>query len=389
VTLTSESIYFNLHPVNFLIISGILQGYFIATILFFRNTDRSLSNKLLSFTIIAVNLHLTYLMLLDLNLDNIYPHLLSVPYSHLTAIGPLLLLYTRSLLENQFILTKREALLFAPLTIEWLLQLLQIGYSMSHNIAYYNTPFDPTVSIVIYVCSAISVFYYLKRSLTIIDSHELWVKRNFSNLAKVTLSWLQKLLLYYRVLWLLWIPFAAVFLIFFRLQIQYFALILLIYLLMLAITYLTYWIGIEGVRKMDLPVLNSKSDPSIDNKTYSNIDEHQIVNHINSIRELMTVDRLYLNENLSLRDLADRLAIDPNQLSYILNTHLHKNFYEFINWYRVEEVKYKLSQPTHKHLTILGIALESGFNSKTSFNRVFKQLTGLTPSQYQKQSDGK
>lgn len=326
-------------------------------------------------------------MILDLNLDNMYPYLLWIPYSYLTAIGPLIFLYTRSLLEKQFKISNRETLIFLPLVIELILQVAQIVYSITNNVTYYNTASDPIVTIGIYSASILSIFYYFNRSLKTINSHERWAKRNFSNLKEVTLSWLYKLLSYYRILWLIWIPFAAIFLLFFRFQIQNFALVLIIYFLMLIITYLTYWIGIEGIRRIDLVFLHSKDYPSSEGKTYSNIKDHEIKSHIANIEQLMVKDQLYLSENLSLRDLAHQLGIDSNQLSYVLNSHLKKNFYEYINGYRIEAVKNKLIQAKYKHFTILAIALESGFSSKTSFNRVFKQMTGMTPSQYQKESN--
>ena len=387
--MNSEEVHLNLHLANFLIISGILQGFILSGILFFKKSDNPLPGKLLSLTILLVNLHLTYLVILDLNIDNKYPHSLWVPYSYLTAIGPLIFLYTKSLLQKQYKVSNQEAILFLPVTIEWIVQVIQIIYSGRHNILYYNAPFDSIISFAIYVSGAVSMFYYSKRSLKIINSHEKWVEGNFSNLKNVTLSWLYKYLYYYRILWLFWVPFVIIFLVFFRLQIQVFALIFVLYTLMLGITYLTYWIGIEGLARMELLFSHANDPPSNKSNTYNNIHDHKIKSHIAKIQQLMAEDQLYLNENLSLRDLSGRLAIDPNLLSYILNTHIKKSFYEFINLYRVEDVKNKLSQAKYKNHTLLAIALECGFSSKTSFNRVFKQMTGMTPSQYQKKFKSK
>lgn len=98
----------------------------------------------------------------------------------------------------------------------------------------------------------------------------------------------------------------------------------------------------------------------------------------------MALEKIFLNENLSLREFALHLKADPNLISFILNNHLGGNFYDFVNRYRIEEVKNKLNNPEYKHLSLLGIALESGFNSKTTFNRVFKQVMGVTPTEFQK-----
>jgi TolB-like protein/AraC-like DNA-binding protein/Tfp pilus assembly protein PilF len=93
----------------------------------------------------------------------------------------------------------------------------------------------------------------------------------------------------------------------------------------------------------------------------------------------------YLDVNLSLRLLADQIEIHPNQLSWLLNETMGKNFNEFINHYRIERFKRIAKNPKNSNLTIEGLSYESGFNSKTVFNTYFKKETGLTPKQFLKQ----
>jgi AraC-like DNA-binding protein len=80
--------------------------------------------------------------------------------------------------------------------------------------------------------------------------------------------------------------------------------------------------------------------------------------------------------------MADDLSISKHRLSQAINSGRKKNFYKFINEFRIEEVKDRLSDSAYAHYSILGIALECGFNSKTSFNRIFKEETGLTPTEF-------
>ena len=75
-------------------------------------------------------------------------------------------------------------------------------------------------------------------------------------------------------------------------------------------------------------------------------------------------------------------ACAPIECTQALNQGQQKNFYQLINEFRIEEVKQKMTSKGFEHYTLLGIALESGFNSKTSFNRIFKEITGLTPSEF-------
>ena len=379
----NEQIYFNLNPVNFLIISGLLQNLIVSGILFFSKGDHQYAPRLLSILVLIVTLHLTYLMLLDLNLDNFFPPLLWIPYSYMAAIGPLIFLYARSLTDMAFRISGKDWMYFVPVAAELILQLVLIKYSIIHEVLYYNTPLYFIFTPIIYILAAGSIFYFLRRSLKLLNNHEAWIQKNFSNLNEVTLAWLHKLITYYRLLWISWIPFITIFLVFFRFQLQYFVIVLLLYLLILIITYLTYWIGLEGIRKMNYVFIKKEQLPAA-NKNYANLPEEDIKSCIARIEQLMDEEKLFLDENLNLRAFARKLQADPNMVSYILNNYLNKNFYEFINSYRIEEVKYRLSHPKYKHLTILAIALESGFNSKTSFNRVFKQMTRLTPSEFQK-----
>jgi len=100
----------------------------------------------------------------------------------------------------------------------------------------------------------------------------------------------------------------------------------------------------------------------------------------------LNYEKAYLDENLTLSKLAELIPTTDKKLSTFLNQHLNITFYDMINAYRVESVKEKLLSNNYNNLTLLGIAYESGFNSKSSFNRIFKKETGLSPSEYKKSS---
>jgi AraC-like DNA-binding protein len=110
--------------------------------------------------------------------------------------------------------------------------------------------------------------------------------------------------------------------------------------------------------------------------------------HYNDQRELSRLagmfekDGLHTRAKLSLEELAGELKLPPRYVSYLINTYHGTNFNHFVNTYRVEEVMRKISNPAQSHKTLLALALESGFSSKSTFNQVFKSHTGLSPSQY-------
>jgi AraC-like DNA-binding protein len=85
---------------------------------------------------------------------------------------------------------------------------------------------------------------------------------------------------------------------------------------------------------------------------------------------------------LTLTSLATQVEIGRNQLSELINSGTGGNFYDFVNKYRVEEVKQLMENPKFKDYTLLAIAFEAGFPSKSTFNSIFKKFTGLTPSEY-------
>lgn len=114
------------------------------------------------------------------------------------------------------------------------------------------------------------------------------------------------------------------------------------------------------------------------------IDQSLISNYILLLTKSMTQDQLYLDVDLTLRNLAKHINIHPNQLSWLINDQYKKNFKEFINTYRVEHFKNLVNKASDKQLYLIGLAYESGFNSKTAFNSFFKKHTGITPTQYVK-----
>lgn len=105
---------------------------------------------------------------------------------------------------------------------------------------------------------------------------------------------------------------------------------------------------------------------------------------IEKLQQYMKNEKPFLDPDLSLTTLAKVMGINRNQLSQLINTSIGENFYDFINKYRVEEVKRLMVDPKKQNYNLLGMALEAGFKSKSTFNLVFKRFTGLTPTEYKK-----
>lgn len=118
------------------------------------------------------------------------------------------------------------------------------------------------------------------------------------------------------------------------------------------------------------------------------IPDSELVKYKSIMSDIMKEQQPYLDSELNLIKLAEIMKMTPHQLSYIINTGFNENFFRFVNTYRVEKAKELLLSEKMNNLSILGIAFESGFNSKTSFNITFKKITGLTPSEFKKSGSG-
>jgi AraC-like DNA-binding protein len=110
--------------------------------------------------------------------------------------------------------------------------------------------------------------------------------------------------------------------------------------------------------------------------------------YVRKLLNLMETDKPYTDNELTLQKLAEKLSIPAQHLSRVINERLHQNFVDFINTYRVEEAKRRLVDPSKKHYSVLAIAEEVGFNSKSSFNFVFKKHANMTPSEFRKAANG-
>jgi AraC-like DNA-binding protein len=118
----------------------------------------------------------------------------------------------------------------------------------------------------------------------------------------------------------------------------------------------------------------------------SGLQKDDVDEYYSSLIQLMDSEKLFLDSRLSIKTVADKLGMSVNHLSQVINQQSGKNFFKFINEYRVEEAKKLLLDQSNKKYTILAIAYDCGFNSKSSFNTIFKQFSGKTPSDFMENS---
>ncbi|MFH0762063.1 MAG: helix-turn-helix domain-containing protein [Bacteroidota bacterium] len=127
--------------------------------------------------------------------------------------------------------------------------------------------------------------------------------------------------------------------------------------------------------------------PATDRYRKSGLTEQEADELIRQLNEYMVENKPYLDENLNLKSLAEAIGTSTHKLSQVLNDQMGLTFFEFINKFRIEEVKKRLSDSTNQQYTLQAIAFDSGFCSKSTFYTTFRKNTGMTPGDYLKQKE--
>jgi AraC-like DNA-binding protein len=145
-----------------------------------------------------------------------------------------------------------------------------------------------------------------------------------------------------------------------------------------------FWISINGLKQY-YPLQIFTSRPSQEDTV---IDEKELSGLQEKLKLLMTKDKAFLNPDLNLELLSGYLGISEKQCSYMLNKGMEMNFNQYVNNFRIEAFKERIKEGQNKTYTLTSIAYECGFNSKSTFNRVFKSTCGVTPSEFVKMIHG-
>lgn len=119
-------------------------------------------------------------------------------------------------------------------------------------------------------------------------------------------------------------------------------------------------------------------------KKYQPWDEHTASKQFDKLTEFIIKEKVFLNPELNLRLVAGMINLNPNQLSWLINTKTGSNFNDFINRFRINYFKELALNPSNRHVSLVGLSIESGFNSKSVFNTFFKKVEGVTPSEFLK-----
>ena len=374
-----------------LILPAVIQGIILSLILIFRRTSNRLPSYFLAALIISLSLqNIKFYYVLNVLISYISNtggnpeyniQSLSFPISGVLFIGPALHFYVRSLSSSEFKFRFKHLLHFVPGFLFMIINSV-VFFGLSGSSAIHSSLIRTfsTLSSLENALAIVLSFYYIFLSVRLMQKHELWVHEHFSTTSRKSLHWLRNLIISLSFVWVIWL--FAVIINFFT---QDFILTYLSsYPFQTATSVIIFWIGYVGFIQGEIFSMELSFEKKMD--TLTSVKKGPDSNHEvkRVLLKAMEHDKLFLVPDLSLAMLGHQLSISPKNISITLNNELNKNFHDFINEYRIEEVKKRLRDHQYEHLTILAIAMDSGFNSKSSFNRVFMKATGMSPKEYKR-----
>ncbi len=358
------------------IVAGAIQGIFLSIILVTIRSGNRKANLFLGLLLLSFSLSISHAELAGL-FHAVPPSPFRIGDPLQLLYGPLLLFYVKVLIGRSSRISWKDAVHLIPAAAYAAVFFFSGGISaaVGNDIKALNVAISAgTVSLMI---------AYLLAIWKGLAEYRKGIVDDFSNIDAINLNWI-------RYLMVCFIVFYAVYVWLITLILHYpepYAHINKIVMIMLSA--LVYGIGYRGLVQPEILTGASVPAPEPDGGKYlkSSIDSDVLDRDFERLRKLMGDKKPHTNIDLRLSDLAGELGMSNHTLSQIINKKTGSNFYDFINAYRVEEMKALLSDPDNlARFTILGLAHEAGFSSKATFNRFFKRATGRTPSEYVKKT---
>lgn len=376
-------------------IIGAVQAFFLP-LLIFNKKPKSTADYVLAFWFLLMGLALLEYYLEVQGKASDYPVFLGITTCVAMLLGPVAYIYVLSITRKEQRLNPLHLLHTIPYLAFTVIVFLKLTSDKGASIEEARLIIeDPDVPIFM----ALGLFrifmgpVYLIICLVLLKRHGRKIGEEFSYTDKIDLKWLRQVILVMAIIWLTVIVT--------NILGNFNEIIPMEWgdnLIYTVITAAVFFGGFHGIKQQVIfstqpakqaePASNKAVSQSSGQYAKSSLKKEESKELLKRLLAFMEEEKPYLDGKLSLNQVAEKLEISPNHLSQVINENLDRNFFDFVNGYRVALVKEKLADPANERFTILAIALDSGFSSKSSFNEVFKKFTELTPSQYQKQLKG-
>ena len=310
-----------------------------------------------------------------------------VPFMQVLLIGPVVYFYTKNQLNISYTFSKRDYIHFLPAILYMLYSLIVFitDKLILDDYYFYAIRRDKDLSNWYQVSGLVSMVIYLILSLRYYSSYKKLLFDNVSYAESILFRWIQNFIIAFLIILMLRVLFFITNPEWGNFGSQFWHYI--------AFSFVFYYIAITGYSNIikqialageKLKVVNVFDDiqSAVEEPIITHTNEKDYTKWKNQLSELMTEKRLFENPRLTLLGVAKELNVTSKTVSATVNSEFNMNFNDFVNHYRIEAVKTKLDKGEHNTTTLLGIALDCGFNSKATFNRAFKKSTSLSPKDY-------
>ncbi len=303
------------------------------------------------------------------------------------ASQPLLFFYVLSLIYDDFEFRKNHLLHLIPYLLSFLILIPRFyGVNTAGKELFYSNylqnPETKFINISSYIQSivyTVLIFYILLKARKI-------TLENYSTMAATNIKWLLQLNIFSSVIFIL-VVYKAVYKYTYETTESLHAVRIMVIVMVLMFT---CWLILKALYKPEI-FRGIKSDEKPIDSAVKKKQKEQIPTaleaKIQTIEDFMADKKPYLDPNLTVHNLALNVNLPVSELSILINHHIGKHFFDYVNEYRINEAKNILANPPEEKLTILEILYQVGFNSKSSFNSAFKKYTSMTPTQFRKSTD--
>jgi len=382
---------FNIHSTPLLILA--LQGLFFAILLLIKYKRKgNISDLFLGLILLLVCYSQTCYTIGFMGWYNEYrtTKINYFLYNITIALAPLIYFYVKSITTSNFKFKKMYWLHFS-FAITFILyrafifiyDAIQPGFNSTQNGILKLKIDEPIVQPIVGAIELPFMLLYLAFTLQLFFNYRNRIKQYFSKTYKLELNWM------------------LTFLVLFTLLFVYDTIQTIIDTFIIDLSYtqrwwlnllsalITLYVGIKGFftdttklnkLKFNFSPYTYGTTNKLKEKNLKSISKDDVTN----IKKLMEQEKIYLNPELNLIEMAEYVNMSRNQLSEVINSGFKQNFNDFVNTYRVNAFKNMIKNDKHKQLSLLGVALDCGFNSKATFNRVFKKITHVSPTDYLK-----